>query len=720
MLQIVQYQKDGNISLMEVPIPIITQGKVLVKTAYSVISSGTERTSVTTAQASMIKKAKLRPDLLKQVKDNISREGLLATYKKVKSRLDNYKSLGYSSSGIVVDSSVPEFKSGDRVACAGTAYHAEYVLVSQNLLVHIPNKVGLDEASFTTLGAIALQGIRQSEIRIGEKVAVIGLGILGLLSVQILKANGCSVVGLDISSTNFSLAKQLGCDECFIADFNSIRKVKNFTNGIGTDSVLITAGTQSNQPLELALEYARRKSNIVIVGAVSMNLSRSPFYEKELDLKISCSYGPGRYDPKYEEYGIDYPIDYVRWTENRNMQAVLDLMNNNRIDVKKMITHRYALEDSLKAYDLVSGKNKERYLGILIEYGNKQEKIESKIVLKQTKSFEKSLHIGFIGAGNFAQSYLLPNLQDKRVSLRGVATLSPIEVTAVARKFRFEFCSTNIEDIIKDDKIQLVVIATNHESHAKLTKMALQSGKHVYVEKPLAVSHIQLNDVIDAYKKYSNGELLVMCGYNRRFSYVLKDIKNFFKDSKEPYVITYRVNAGSLPSTNWIYDPEQGGRIIGEGCHFIDCMQFITNAKPVRVYGQAVKSKISKNFDEENVQININFDDGSIGSLIYIANGDKTLEKEYLEVSSCGKTAILNDFKEVFFYSNGKIKKEKYNGTKGHYEEMIHLIDILTIKERPSMTFESIVLTTLTTIKAMESIRNSQVLNIDERYRINT
>ena len=468
MKQIIQYQKTGEMKVDELPIPLCREGWVLVKNHFSLISSGTEKTSVETAQASMIGKAKSRPDLVKQVMQNVKKEGFKATYDKVKTRLDSYKELGYSCAGVVIESGVDEFAQGDFVACAGaTANHSEYVLVPKKLCAKVPAGVTMEEASFTTLGAIALQGIRQAELKIGESVAVIGLGLLGLITVQLAKISGCNVIGLDVNDANFDIAHKLGCDKCLLSNDESIEIINNYTKGIGTDAVIITAGTKSNEPVELAINYSRKKSKVVIVGAVGMDIPRSPFYEKELDLRISCSYGPGRYDTNYEEFGIDYPIGYVRWTENRNMQSILELMRSNKLDVKKLITHRIKIEDGLKAYDIITGKENEKYLAVIIEYEREEELIKRKIEIKEHNAgIRKSgnNNVGFIGAGNFAQSYLLPPLKEGGANFIGVCTSEPVNAKSVGSKFGFEYCTTDYKEIINNDNIDTIFIATRHDS----------------------------------------------------------------------------------------------------------------------------------------------------------------------------------------------------------------------------------------------------------------
>jgi polar amino acid transport system substrate-binding protein len=714
MLQVIQYQKTGEMLVEDLPAPRLKSGGILIQTMASLISAGTERTSVETAQASMLQKAKSRPDLVKQVLENVRREGIMATYEKVQTRLDNYKELGYSSAGIVLESSVPEFKKGDRVACAGAGYaaHAEMAYIPKNLAAKIPDGVSFEEAAFGTVGAIALQGVRQADVKLGEYVAVVGLGLLGLIAVQLLKANGCRVIGLDINENNFEIAKKLGCDECAISNEDSLKIVESFTKGYGTDAVLLTAATKSNEPVELAMKYARKKSRVVVVGALGMNIPRSPFYEKELEFTISCSYGPGRYDPSYEEGGQDYPIGFVRWTEKRNIEAILDLIAGKRLDVQSLTTHKFPVQDALKAYDLITGKVQEKYLGVLITYAEKTEaeRTKYKVALKSNGTSSAAANtIGFIGAGNFAQSYLIPPLQKAGATLKGVVTSKPVNASSVGKKYNFEFCATDAAEVLKNDAIGTVFIATRHDSHAGYVAKALKSGKNVFVEKPLAINQEQLDEITEVFKS-SDKQLMV--GFNRRFSKPFRDMKEFFKNRIEPLAIHYRVNAGFIPGSSWVQDPAQGGRIIGEGCHFIDVMQFLTDARPVSVFAAPLRSENSQAQNDDSVAITITFSDGSVGNLLYLANGDTSVPKEYCEAYCGGKTAIMNNFTELHLHSGGKDNKKSYNGTKGHAEEVQHFLAVTGGKEQNSFSYESLYDTTLLTFKAMESLQTKQVVTL--------
>ncbi len=696
MKQITQNFKTGELKLDEVPVSPIGSGFVLVQNAYSIISAGTERSSVSTAQANLIEKARKRPDLVRQVLDNVKREGLLATYDKVKSRLDNVKALGYSSAGIVIESKCEEFKSGEHVACAGDGYasHAEVVCIPKNLVARIPDNIGFDEASFTTVGSIAMQGVRQADVRVGENVAVIGVGLVGLLTIQILKASGCNVIGLDVSDYSLELGKKFGCDIVHKSDWDSVKAVEGSTNGIGADAVIITAGTKSNEPMELAINLARKKGKVVVVGLVGMDIPRSPFYEKELDIRISCSYGPGRYDPLYEEKGIDYPVGYVRWTENRNMQAFLNLVSTGKVNVKDMITHKFPIEKATEAYDLILN-NKEKYIGVLLEYPQQTIEQETKVHISGvTPNPSADLHIGFIGAGNFAQSYLLPNIiKFDGGALTGVCTNHGTSAKKVAQKFSFDFCTTDPQDILKDESINTVFIATRHSSHGRYVIDALKSGKHVFVEKPLCLNKEELDEIKSVYES-SNSILSV--GFNRRFSPYSLVIKDLFKDHLAPFVINYRVNAGVITKDHWMKNPEQGGRIIGEACHFIDFVQFVTDSKPCKVYAEQI-------YGDESCSMTVRFEDGSIATIFYLANGDRGLPKELIEISCDGKSAVLDDWRILELYRNGKKKKVKSGIQKGHKEEINAFLKAIQLGKN-CIPFEDIYMTTLTIFMVHESL----------------
>lgn len=723
MLQVIQYQKTGEMFVEELPEPKVKYGGILVKNVFSLISAGTERTSVETAQASMVGKAKSRPDLVKQVLENVKREGLTATYEKVKNRLDNYKELGYSSAGIVVESSLDEFKVGDRVACAGFAHHAEYVSIPKNLAAKIPDGVSLEDAAFTTLGTIALQGVRQAEVTIGDSVAVVGLGLVGLITVQLLKANGCRVIGLDINDSNFELVKKFGCNECIIINSESPRKVLDFSKNKGVDSAIVTASTKSNDPFEKAIEFVRKKGKVIIVGRVGMEIPYLPSYEKEIEVKMSCSYGPGRYDSSYEDRGLDYPFSYVRWTENRNMEAILDLLADGKLDFKSLVTHHFKIADALKAYDIITNKVQEKYIGILISYPQTDQAVNTFLRNKPNKKFKltdsvqnvsNNLNIAFIGAGNFAQSYLLPNLKKYGVSFKTIVTSKPANAKSVSEKFNFESFSTDASAVLTNEKIGTIFIATRHDSHGKYVLQGLQRKKNVYVEKPLCIDENELSEIMRQYEKNlsDNKSSLLMVGYNRRFSEPIKDIKKFFSNENEAKYLNYRINAGFIPKTNWYQSSEQKGRIIGEACHFVDTLIYLTDAKPVSIYASSVTDSAER-YSNDNLSMTIIFDDGSVGNIAYLASGSKSMEKEYLEVFSAGKSARMIDFKEVELFDSTKKTKKKYSGDKGHAEEMRYTAESLKLGKPFIIPVEELFLTSLTTFKALESIKEGTKKSIE-------
>jgi polar amino acid transport system substrate-binding protein len=705
MKQLIQNFKSGEMYVDEIPAPGLSTGMVLVENEYSLISAGTERSTVKVAQAGLLGKARERPDLVTQVLNNLRKEGLKATLNKVRTKLDSLKALGYSTSGTVLASLDRNglFKPGDRVACAGQDYasHAAVISVPQNLVARIPDNVSFDEAAFTTVGSIAMQGIRQANPLIGEKVAVIGLGLIGQITCQLLKANGCVVMGIDLNERLVKMAADTaGVQSMVRSNANLVNSCLTITNGYGFDSVIITAAANSNDPVELAASIARKKGKIVIVGAIKMDLQREPyFYKKELELIMSCSYGPGRYDPVYEERGIDYPYSYVRWTEQRNMEAFLDLLSMRVINLKPLITHVFDIDDALKAYDIVLGKTQEFSTGILLRYPGKTS--ADKTVFRISNNPAQSINAGFIGAGSFAQSYLIPGAKAAGASLDVVVTSRGITSRSVADKFGFNHASTDTEDIFKNEKVNTVFIATPHSSHASLVVKALQGGKNVFVEKPLALNMDQLNSVIETKKRIT---LPVMTGFNRRFAPVSQAIKKEFTGSGDPVIINIRINAGPIPSGNWIQDPETGGgRIIGEVCHFIDLMQYFTDSEPVSVFAETIKSANTSIITNDNFAAVIKFSNGSVGNLVYLANGDNALPKEHIEVSGSGISAVINDFRDGMLYKNGKATKLRSTG-KGHREEIKAFVDSLKNKGESPLSFRSICLTTITTFKIIDSI----------------
>ena len=705
MKQVIQNFKSGELYVDDVPAPSLSKGFVLVNNRYSLISAGTERSTVKVGKANLLGKAKQRPDLVAQVIQNVKKEGLKATIDKVRTKLDALKALGYSTAGVVMASmdTGNMFQPGDRVACAGQDYasHAEIVSVPQNLVAKIPDNVSFEEAAFTTLGAIALQGVRQADPKLGDNVAVIGLGLLGQITTQLLQANGCRVFGIDLSENLVALAQKNGTDKAMLRhDDNLLSAIENFTGGYGFDKVIITAAAPTNDPIELSAVISRKKGQVVVVGAVKMDIPRDPdFYRKELELKMSTSYGPGRYDVNYEENGQDYPYAYVRWTEQRNMSAFLQLLSQGKINVKVLISHIFDITEAEKAYDIVLGKHKEPHLGILLKYPEQTGRQTSKVQIKNQP--QKDINVGVIGAGSFAQSYIIPHAKSFSVSLDAVVTSKGITAKNVAQKFGFNAASTNPADVFDNQDINTVFIATPHHLHATNVIDALKAGKHVFVEKPLAMNAEELEAVREAYQ---NAGKLLMVGFNRRFAPVSQALKKEFANNGEPKIIHIRVNAGFIPKEHWTQNPEiGGGRIIGEMCHFIDLMQFFTDANPVKVYAEKINTTNQKMKADDNIAVVVKFDDGSIGNLVYVANGDKSLPKESIEIFSGQKAGRIFDFRSGMIHKNNKSYKLKLDG-KGHKQEIFAFLEAVKNGKAAPIDFTSIYLTTQTTFKIIDSL----------------
>ena len=674
MKQLIQNFKSGELFVDDVPLPALTEGYVLVANHFSLISAGTEKSTVSTGQASLLGKARKRPDLVKQVIQNYRKEGLRATIDKVRTKLDSLKALGYSTSGVVLASMDRDsrFKPGDHVACGGQdfASHAEVVCVPQNLVAKIPEGVSFEEASFTTLGSIALQGVRQAEPQLGENICVIGLGLLGQITCQLLRANGCRVFGIDISPSMVRFTQETQqIDAMTRDDENLVPATDNFTGGYGFDKVIITAGAPTNDPVELSGQILRKKGIVVVVGAVKMDLPRDPdYYRKELELRMSCSYGPGRYDPGYEEYGNDYPYGYVRWTEQRNMEAFLGQIATGNISLKPLITHVFDIGEAVKAYDIILGKVSEKHVGILLKYAAPENVRNAPVIMKTAPV--KEFNAGFIGAGSFAQSYLIPNVKNYG-SLDTVVTRTGINANNVAKKFGFARSSTEPADIFNREEINTLFIATQHDTHAAYVAEGIKAGKQIFVEKPLAVNDDQLNELIKLYRQAPGARLMV--GFNRRFSDIAVTAKSSFSGTGEPLVMNFRINAGFIPRDHWTQTQAGAGRIIGEMCHFIDLMQFLTGAEPVRVFAECLGAESEKIKNDDNLSVIVKFSDGSVGNLVYVANGDKSMPKEHFEIFGGNSVFVIDDFKSGQLYRDNKVRSFKNSG-KGHRQEMPGLL----------------------------------------------
>jgi len=714
MKAVIQIYKTGELMVVDTPPPQLRSGFALVRTAHSVISAGTEKTKVDTGRKSLLGKAMARPDLVKKLVAKARREGLWKAWQTAADRLDQPTPLGYSSAGQIVEvrGDVDGLCVGDWVACGGsTANHAEIVCVPKNLVVPIPEGVGTDAATFATLGAIAMQGVRQAEVRLGEKVAVIGLGLLGLLAVQMLKAAGCQVLGIDVDPAKLTLGKELGCSlTVHAADEGLEEQVVLFTGGYGMDATVITAGTSSNGPVEQAGEITREKGRVVVVGATGLNIPREPYYHKEIDLRISRSYGPGRYDTRYEEEGHDYPYGYVRFTERRNMACFLDLVKDGQVQLGKIITHRFPIEEAAKAYDLISGEKKEPYLGILLEYSRRLEEIPRRVEFTPRALSGVRVKVGVIGAGNYATSYLLPHVREHPLLQPGaLCTGSGISAAKTAQKFGFEAADADVETVV--DQSDAVLIATRHNDHATYVIKALEKGKPVFVEKPLAISEEQLEGVIKAAAKAGAGS--VMVGFNRRFAPATALVKGHFAAVKSARQILIRINAGQIPADHWIHDPNVGGgRLLGEGCHFVDLAVALAGAPVVSVQAMAIAKPglVHALWDDFSLQLTLA--DGSLATVIYTAIGDTGLAKERIEVSAGGRSAVIDDFLSVELWRDGKrVRKAWSKQDKGQKDQIAAWADGLRAGTSP-IPFEQIVNVHQVCLAAIRSIHDRQLVTL--------
>lgn len=706
--------RSGELSVADVPPPICRPGHLLVRTTASLISAGTEKSKVDLARKSLLGKARERPDLVRKVIDKARSEGLASTFTAVKAKLDTAVALGYSAAGVVVEvcEGVESFAVGDRVACAGAGYasHAEMISVPKNLCVKVPDGVDTEAAAFGTLGAIALQGVRLAAPTLGEAVVVIGLGLLGQITVQLLRANGCRVFGVDTDTSKFDLARNLGAEAC-AAPSDAREMVEGWSRGRGVDAVLITAATRSNDPVELAGEVSRLKGRVVVVGLVGMDVPRETYYERELTLQMSMSYGPGRYDAEYEERGHDYPFEYVRWTEGRNIEAFLDLIANGSLDIDKLISHRFPVEEAHDAYALIEAGSKEPYLGIVLTYDS-EKPLASQIELTSKPSTKASaVRVGMVGAGTYARKFLLPNLKANGVEFRSIATASGASAKDVGTQYGFASAVSDPADVISDPDTNLVVIATRHSTHASLARLALENGKHVFVEKPLAMNDVDLDGVLAASREAS-GKLLV--GFNRRFSPAAKTVKEFFDKRQAPLSIVYRVNAGRIDRDSWIQDPvEGGGRIVGEVCHFIDLMQYLTGSVTTRVFAESVTSRDAAATEADSVFITLKFSDGSNGSIAYLAEGDSSLAKERIEIFGEGKSCVIDDFRRVTTYRNGRESAIKSRGQdKGQAEEMKQLCSMVLSGGPSPIALDDLAATTRATFRILDSLRSMSPVSI--------
>ena len=675
MKQVLQDLGTGQVILPEIPVPEVKPGHLLVQSVYSLVSLGTEKMLLEFGKASWLGRAQSRPDQVKQVIDRIRTDGLGPTLQAVKNRIDQPLPLGYSNVGrvIQVGSGVTQYRVGDRVVSNGP--HAEVVCVPENLCALVPAGVDDVTAAFTVVAAVGLQGIRLLEPTLGETFVVLGLGLIGLLSVQILKANGCRVIGFDYDPGKVTLAEKFGAEAFTLIQGSPAQdQVKILTSGIGADGVLITAGTSKSDPVRWAPQMCRKRGRVILVGVSGLELSRDDFYEKEISFQVSCSYGPGRYDPHYEKKGVDYPIGYVRWTEQRNFQAILELMAEGRIVTQSLVTKVFPIEQAPSAYENLTDPSA---LGLVIQYSQpdlalKRVSLNARKPVPVASQADRPV-IGLLGAGQFASGVLAPALLKAGARLKTVVSPGGLHGWHVGRKFSFEAASSDVEVVLQDPEIDTVVVATSHRSHGGLALEALLAGKNVFVEKPLATSEEELRSLDDFLRQNERPPLLTV-GFNRRFSPHTERIRDLLSSRRGPLAMTYTVNAGPISVDHWIQDPDEGGgRLLGEGCHFVDFMRFIA-ANPIRQgWVQFAKSSPADTFS-----IQLAFEDGSIGTLHYYSNGHRSYPKERVEIFSEGRVLVLDNFLRLDGYGWAGFKKLKTSAQeRGHKEEVSALIHAL-------------------------------------------
>ena len=713
MKQVVQDLRSKRPKVLEVPVPQPDPGTVLVRTSVSLVSAGTERALVEFAGKGPLGKARARPDLVGQTMEKARQEGALNAVLAVRRRLDEAVPLGYSSAGWVeaVGAGVTSLRAGERVACAGGgAAHAEYAVVPENLTARLPGGLDFEAGAFATLGAIALHGFRLAEPQLGDRVAVIGLGLLGQLAMQIARASGCVPFGIDLDPARVDLANRLGGRAAIRAD--ALDTGAALSAGIGFDAVLICAHTQDNDPLDLAGQLARDRGRVVVIGAVGMQVPRKLYYDKELQLTVSRSYGPGRYDPRYEEGGVDYPIGYVRWTERRNIEAFVELLDQGKVQVAPLISHRFPVEQAEQAYELILGESKHASLGVLLTYPGVSS-INRRITIgRRPGGAEAVVRLGALGAGNFGRSVCFPILKRmQEVELVGLASGRGLSGTQAARRYGFQYVTTTPADLLDDELINTVAVLTRHHLHAGQVAQALRAGKHVFCEKPLAIDEHALTVVLQALEQASG---LLTVGFNRRFAPLGAQMRAFIERAGEPLSIHYRVNAGFLPLTHWAHDPAQGGgRIVGEVCHFIDFLVFLVGALPTSLQASGLPN--TGRYADDNLHLSFAFPDGSLASLEYLASGDRAYPKERVEAFGGGRVAVLEDFRRLELASGGrrKVKRSWLSQDKGHRAIWQAFVGAIQTGGPPPIPYEQLVGVTRATFRAVEALGSGAKLDLE-------
>ena len=709
MKQILQSARSGELELVEVPSPTPAPGQVLVANHYSVVSPGTEKMALDFARKSLVSKARSRPDLVKQVLKKLQHEGPMPTYRAVTTRLEAPQPLGYATAGVVVavGEGVEGFAPGDRVACAGAGYanHAEFVTVPDNLVVHVPAELELDKAAYATLGAIAMQGVRVADPRLGEIVAVIGLGLIGQLTVQLLRAAGCQVLAIDINEDRIAEAMDQGATWSALPGDDHEPWKNAATHGYGADIAIVTAASESSAPITLAADLCRVKGCVVAVGATAMNLDRRSFYPKELELRMSMSYGPGRYDRRYEELGLDYPISHVRWTENRNLQSFVNLAAAGDIDPAKLDAEVVAFEDAESSYEALA-KGERKNLAIIFKYKGAPDEARTLELAKPSARRDGDVGIAFVGAGNYAKAQLIPAIASaSKVRKVQVVTATGASARRTSEKYDYASCGTDPQEVFENDAVDLVFIATQHDSHASLAREAMKAGKAVWLEKPIGLDQESVRELVAAARD-TQGFLSV--GYNRRFSPHAEKIRETFDGRSEPMSIRYTVAAGATPAGTWVTDPKTGGgRIIGECCHFIDLCIYLVGTLPSSVYARGLSRDPER---DDSFVANVSFTDGSVATLEYLANASAELPKERFEVSSERKTAICENFRRTTVMGGTPLKT--LNQNKGQREAVLAVIEACRTGAGSPFTLEELTANSETTFGILESMRTGQAVDL--------
>jgi len=707
MKQVLQSLKNGETILEDVPCPKNTAGALLIETTKTLVSAGTERMLLEFGKASLLGKIRQQPDKVKMVLEKIKTDGLSATLNSVKAKLDQPIPLGYCNVGHVLEvgEKITGFSIGDRVVSNG--YHAEIVRVSKNMCAKIPDQVSDEEAAFTVVGAIALQGIRLSQPTLGECYVVFGLGLIGLLAVQLLKANGCRVLGIDFDADKCVLAKQFGAEIINLSrDEDVIAYADIFSRGRGVDAVIITAATKSSELLHQAATICRKRARIILIGVIGDEFSRADFYEKELSFQVSCSYGPGRYDDTYEKLGLDYPIGFVRWTMSRNFEAVLDMMALGVLDVKPLVSHRISINDIFQAYQVL--ENNKFLLGIVIDYFERDQlrKTKTSVCINNklaANNKTQNVTVGFLGAGNYGANVLAPAFQKASVHLQSVMSSQGVSAKRLAKKCGFRHAQTDDQMIYCDESINTVVIATRHNAHANQVVQALEKNKHVFVEKPLAIHLDDLEKIKSAYQENTNN--LLMIGFNRRFSPLIQTMKKLLNAEKMPKSFVMTVNAGSIPQTHWTQDASiGGGRIVGEACHFVDLLRYLAGCDIKNWH--AISAQSDYETSNDNVMITLTFTDGSCGAIHYLASGHKSFSKERLEVFCNGKILQLDNFRQLTGFGFKNFKKQKCRQqNKGQVECVQAFVDAINQGKSSPISFDEIMEVSRVSIEIAEHLK---------------